>query len=113
MRLFLYILSGREVFKVSGFAVEQVYAAALVFLAVCGAVTTIGKAVEMVRNWCKPGASIKHKVDRHEKQLGDLKDGQKVCCKALIALLGHELHNGNADEMQEASKELNDYLVNR
>lgn len=92
---------------------EQIYTAALVFLAVCGAVTTIGKAIEVIRNWCRPGASIKHKVDKHEKQLGELKDGQKVTCKALIALLGHELHNGNADEMQEASKELNDYLVNR
>lgn len=96
-----------------GFTAGQVYAAALVFLAVCGAVTTIGKAVEVIRGWLRPGASVKSKVDRHEKQLGDLKDGQKVCCKALIALLGHELHNGNADEMQEASKELNDYLVNR
>ena len=30
-----------------------------------------------------------------------------------MALLGHELHNGNADEMQEASRKLNQYLVNR
>lgn len=100
-------------FGVEGFTAGQVYTAALVFLAVCGAVTTIGKAVEVIRNWCRPGASVKHKVDKHEKQLADLKDGQKVCCKALIALLGHELHNGNADEMLNASQELNDYLVNR
>lgn len=91
----------------------QIYTAALVFLAGCGAVTTIGKAIEVIRNWRKPAGSLKHKVARHEEQLAALKDGQCVMCEALMALLGHELHNGNSDEMQEASRKLNQYLVNR
>ena len=46
----------------SGITGEQIYTAALVFLAVCGAVTTIGKAIEVIRNWRKPADSLKHKV---------------------------------------------------
>lgn len=97
----------------NGITGEQIYTAALVFLAVCGAVTTIGKAIEVIRNWRKPADSLKHKVAKHEEQLMILKEGQRVTCEALMALLGHELHNGNSDEMQEASRKLNQYLVNR
>lgn len=97
----------------NGITGGQIYTAALVFLAGCGAVTTIGKAVEAIRNWRKPADSLKHKVARHDEQLVALKEGQRVTCEALMALLGHELHNGNADEMQEASRKLNQYLVNR
>ena len=97
----------------NGITVEQIYTVALVFLAGCGAVTTIGKAVEVIRNWRKPADSLKHKVARHDEQLAALKEGQRVTCEARMALLGHELHNGNADEMQEASRKLNQYLVNR
>ena len=97
----------------NGITGEQIYTAALVFLAVCGAVTTIGKAIEVIRNWRKPADSLKHKVAKHEEQLMILKEGQRVTCEALMALLGHELHNGTSDEMQEASRKLNQYLVNR
>ena len=34
-------------------------------------------------------------------------------CAGVQALLEHELHNGNADEMQLASKEINTWLRER
>lgn len=54
----------------------------------------------------------KHIAENHD-HIADLREGQRVCCLSLIALLGHELHNGNKDEMEGALRELNSYLINR
>lgn len=54
----------------------------------------------------------KHIAENHD-HIADLREGQRVCCLSLIALLGHELHNGNKDEMESALRELNSYLINR
>lgn len=54
----------------------------------------------------------RHIAENHE-HISDLREGQRVMCVAVMALLNHELHNGNADEMHKASTGLNDYLINR
>lgn len=54
----------------------------------------------------------KHIAENHD-HISDLKEGQRVMCVAVMALLNHELHNGNSDEMHKASTGLNDYLINR
>lgn len=55
----------------------------------------------------------KRRLDDHEMQISDIRGGQKANCKGVQALLEHELHNGNAEEMQKASQEINDWLLNR
>lgn len=54
----------------------------------------------------------KHIAENHD-HITDLKEGQRVMCVAVMALLNHELHNGNSDEMSKASAGLNEYLINR
>lgn len=54
----------------------------------------------------------KHIAENHD-HITDLKEGQRVMCVAVMALLNHELHNGNSDEMSSASAGLNNYLINR
>lgn len=55
----------------------------------------------------------KLRLDEHEKRLADLRNGLMASCAGVQALLEHELHNGNADEMQSASKEINTWLRER
>lgn len=57
-------------------------------------------------------AGEKHIAENYDN-IADLREGQRVCCISLMALLGHELHNGNSAEMEDAQKELNKYLINR
>lgn len=52
-------------------------------------------------------------IAENNDHIADLKEGQRVLCVAVMALLNHDLHNGNADEMQDASASLNRYLINR
>lgn len=58
----------------------------------------------------------KNRLDNHETAINNLngsietiKDGMQVSCDALTAILDHELHNGNADQMQKARDDLQSY----
>lgn len=55
--------------------------------------------------------------DRDIKTLYDRTDQDRNGIRALVvgvlALLNHELHNGNTSELDDAQKELNKYLINK
>lgn len=110
---------------------DALQTAVLVLLALCGAIVTIGKAVETIKKWRNPQmqkdnaqtADIKkcmekldndkRRLDKHARDIEDLREGQKYLCMGVQALLGHELHNGNTDEMKAASDGIKSWLVNR
>ena len=61
-------------------------------------------------------SSDKDRLDNHETALNDigkshrlLRSGMKVTCDSLAAILDHELHNGNSEQMQKARDELQTY----
>lgn len=58
-------------------------------------------------------ATDKLRLDGHDEKLADLKAGQIAMCAGVQALLEHELHNGNADEMQQASRGIDAWLRER
>ena len=58
----------------------------------------------------------KSRLDNHESSIKSLngsiesiKEGLQVTADALTAILDHELHNGNSDQMQKARDELQKY----
>ncbi len=58
----------------------------------------------------------KNRLNNHEDTISTIKksnklitDGLEVTCNALMAVLDHELHNGNADQMQKARDDLQHY----
>lgn len=60
--------------------------------------------------------SDKDRLDNHESSLKSIqksnavvRDGLRVSCEALTAVLDHELHNGNGDQMQKARDALQQY----
>lgn len=109
----------------------QIATAIIVILAICGAIKVIGSAIDVIRGWKKPRAdsdeAVKSRLDSHDKffaadkrrldeldsELADQREGQKVLCKGVQALLDHELHNGNADDMADASKGINNWLLEK
>lgn len=91
--------------------------AVVVFLALCGGVATIGKAVDVIKGWRKPGADESHQVRENaekiaalEKANDDNRAGIKALCAGVRALLEHELHNGNSDELKTASDAINNWV---
>lgn len=127
---------------INGITLELFWTYLFVFIALCGIVTILLNTLEKILAWRKRKAqpltdakadimtmlaNDKHRLDaqdaivsEHTRRLDKLErradtveQGQKVQCKALMALLDHELHNGNADQMSEASREINDYLLDK
>ena len=65
-------------------------------------------------------ANDKMLIEVHTRQIGEigkrvdsLETGQKAQCRGILALLNHELHNGNSDEMEAAKKGMDTYLIER
>lgn len=99
-----------------------------VLIALAGLVILASKLVEAVRIFKKPldkkETSLenhqeacerrfnrdKQELDNHRQRIEALEAGQRVQCQALHALLEHAIHNGNTDEMKEASKELFNHM---
>lgn len=110
---------------------DALLTAVLVVLALCGGVVTIDKAVDAVKKWRHPqmqkdaaqNAEIKkcleklerdnRRLDEHTESIKDLREGQRYLCLGVQALLEHELHNGNSDEMRDASQNIKAWLAER
>ena len=99
-----------------------------VLIALAGLVILASKLIEAIRVFKKPQekkelslenhqeacerrfSDDKQELNNHQQRIEALEAGQKVQCKALHALLEHAIHNGNTDEMKEASKDLFNHM---
>lgn len=97
--------------------VENVKITIMVLLALFAAVAVVDRFVEIVKKWRAPStdtakklATDKARLDAHERAIDDLKESNHVICSGLLALLDHELHNGNGEQMERARDNLMDYL---
>ena len=91
--------------------------AVVVILAIFAAIVTIDKVLDIIKKWRTPTtdtakklANDKQRLDAHDDAIQDLKESNQVICSALLALLDHELHNGNPEQMEKARNEMLIYL---
>lgn len=101
----------------NGITPDQMMNAVVVILAVFAAIVAVDKFADVIKKWKSPEKDMyeklrsdKLKLDEHERELIALKDGQQVLCSGIVALLDHQLHNGNTDQMEKARNGINDYL---
>ena len=100
-----------------GITADQIMNSISVALIIMAAMITIDKVIDIVRKWKKPQVDVveklkndKERLDKQERQIQKLEEGVQVINKGVIALLDHELHNGNGGQMQTARDEIQDYL---
>ena len=107
-----------------GITAEQLLTTVYVLLAIFAAIITVDKAIDIIKKWRAPSTDTakklqtdKERLDKHEsdlerqqKEIDLLKESGRVQAAALMALLDHELHNGNAEQMQSAHDGLMAYL---
>lgn len=93
---------------------------AVVFLAILAFIVLLGNVIKTIKEWVKPGMSEKEwkaEVDRKlgsdNERIKSLEEGNKVICKALMAMLSHEINGNSNDKLQKALEELNNYLIER
>jgi hypothetical protein len=106
-----------------------------VFIGACVCIVAVTGAIKGIRDVRKPARQQAEQADNHvatclrndndrlndltrrveslERESKDMHKGQRALIFGVQALLEHELHNGNADQMQEASSGLSSYLRER
>ena len=92
----------------------------IVMLALLAFIVLLGNAWKTIREWRKPGMSeaewrrdVDDKLGNDNKRIASLEEGNRVICKALMALLSHEINGNSSDKLQKAYSDLNDYLIER
>ena len=53
------------------------------------------------------------KLGNDNERIKSLEEGNRAICKALMALLSHEINGNSSDKLQKALSDLNDYLIER
>lgn len=101
----------------NGISPDQLMNAVVVVLAVLAAIVAIDKAADVFKKWKRPQKDMgemlrtdKKRLDEHERDISVLKDGQEALCAGVVALLDHQLHNGNSDQMEKAKDKISNYL---
>lgn len=96
---------------------EQISTAMTVILTVLGGIITVDKAVDIIKKWRAPSTDTERKLANDKRRIDALEDDSsktKDCLELLMngvcALLDHELHNGNAAQMQKSRDEIDKYL---
>ena len=111
--------------------VEILLVVLLFILAVCTAISTVGGAVEKVVKIFRAAKApneeqdvrisrlerdmedVKKALDRDDKHLKAIDEGNRVSQVALLALLDHGIDGNNTKQMQAAKSDLQTYLINR
>ena len=98
----------------------QVRDFAIVAIAIMGFLVLLGNVIKTIKEWRKPGMSeaqwrseVDAKLDNDNKRIASLEAGNKVVCKALIAMLSHEINGNSTDKLREAMSDLQNYLIER
>ena len=97
---------------------------AQMFLAMCGAIGTIAGAgaviVHIVKSAKKPDKDRDEMLKRHtdmldrdNKRLRELEEGNKVIMQSMLALMSHELDGNHTEQLRKAKEDLEAYLIQR
>lgn len=99
---------------------EQILSAISVILILLAAIITIDKAIDIVKKWRASGTEAMKRLDddqreltKHARSIKELQSCNHVLCSGILALLDHELHNGNSDQMQAARDDIMNFLQNK
>lgn len=89
-------------------------------LSVCGMVAIVGSAVAVITKAMSPYKKLKAMVDRHEIQLAetsagikDIKESNRVICRALIVLLDHEATGSGEERIKEQKLAMEQFLIDK
>lgn len=94
----------------------------VVLLAICGGITTIGGAINLLFNWKKQSKVTRHdeEIRDHEKRIQKLEDKTneqdsfiKVLCNSILALVSHEISGNSIEKLKDAQRQLQDFLINK
>lgn len=106
--------------KMENLTFVQIRDFAIVALALMAFVVLLGNVIKTIKEWRKPvvnEAEWKRDVDEtlkdNSERIESLEEGNRVICKALMAMMSHEINGNSIDKLQKAYDDMNDYLIEK
>lgn len=100
--------------------IQQIKDFVIVAVAILAFIVLMGNVIKTIKDWRKPGMNeaewrrdIDAKLRNDNERIKSLEEGNRVICKALMALLSHEINGNSNDKLQKALSDLNTYLIER
>lgn len=92
----------------------------IVSVAVLAFIVLVGNVAKTIKEWRKPGMSeqewrrgVDTALSDNNSRIETLEEGNKVICRALIAMLSHEINGNSIDKLTKALADLNEYLIEK
>jgi len=86
-------------------------------------VVFVGGIMGLIKNWRdlrKPSDDLvkwrrdtDDKLDRDNKRITSLEDGNKALCQGMLAMLNHEITGNSVESLKESRDTMQKYLINR
>lgn len=99
---------------------QSLLTALFVLIAIIAVLKVLDSGVELVKKWKSKNPDVNAqkkscdaKFANDDRRISDLEDGQRLIVRGVCELLGHELHNGNTQEMSQAENDLKKWLYER
>ena len=92
----------------------------IVLLAIMAFIVLLGNTIKVFRDWSSPAMSeaewrrgVDASLKDNTERIDTLEAGNKVICKALLAIMSHEINGNSNDKLQKAMNDLNEYLIDK
>ena len=101
-------------------SMEQVRDFMIVLVALLAFGVLLGNFIKTIKGWKQPHddleawrQDVNGKLDRDNRRLNDLEEGNRVICRGILALLSHEISGNSDDKLKESQAEITNYLIER
>lgn len=99
---------------------EQIRDFVIVLLAILAFIILLANAIKALKEWRKPHddreswrRDVDEKLNRDNKRLNDLEEGNRVICRGILAMLSHEINGNSNDKLLASQQEITNYLIER
>lgn len=99
---------------------QQIRDFVIVLVAVLAFVVLLGNFIKTIRGWKQPHDDLEawrrdvdDKLNRDNKRLNDLEEGNRVICRGILAMLSHEINGNSKDKLISSQQEITNYLIER
>ena len=101
-------------------SLEQIRDFVIVMLAILAFIILLANAIKALKDWRKPHDNreswrrdVDDKLNRDNKRLNDLEEGNRVICRGILAMLSHEINGNSNDKLLASQQEITNYLIER
>ena len=99
---------------------EQIRDFVIVLVAVLAFVVLLGNFIKTIIGWKQPHDNLEswrrdvdEKLNRDNRRLNDLEEGNRVICRGILAMLSHEINGNSKDKLISSQQEITNYLIER